>query len=75
MLQRSLKGVTPTEAGLAFFLEAQLVLRHAEQEARAAQQSRLSGSVGMAPTMAAVLGLPLIRSMRERYPDVCLHMV
>jgi LysR family tcuABC transcriptional regulator len=77
LLQRSPKGVTPTEAGLAFFREAQLVLRHAEQAARAAQQARLSGSVsvGMAPTTAAVLGLPLIRAMRERYPDVRLHMV
>ena len=77
LLQRSPKGVTPTEAGLAFFREAQLVLRHVEQAARAAQQSRLSGSVsvGMAPTTAAVLGLPLIRAMRERYPDVRLHMV
>lgn len=77
LLQRSPKGVTPTEAGLAFFREAQLVLRHAEQAARAAQQSRLSGtvSVGMAPTTAAVLGLPLMRAMRERYPDVRLHMV
>ena len=77
LLQRSPKGVTPTEAGLAFFREAQLVLRHAEQAARAAQQARLSGSVsvGMAPTTAAVLGLPLIQAMRERYPDVRLHMV
>jgi len=77
LLQRSPKGVIPTEAGLAFFREAQLVLRHAEQAARAAQQSRLSGSVsvGMAPTTAAVLGLPLLRAMRERYPDVRLHMV
>lgn len=77
LLQRSPKGVTPTEAGLAFFREAELVLRHAEQAARAAQQARLSGSVsvGMAPTTAAVLGLPLIRAMRERYPDVRLHMV
>lgn len=77
LLQRSPKGVVPTEAGLAFFREAQLVLRHAEQAARAAQQSRLSGSVsvGLAPTTAAVLGLPLMRAMRERYPDVRLHMV
>ncbi|NMM05563.1 LysR substrate-binding domain-containing protein [Polaromonas sp.] len=77
LLQRSPKGVTPTEAGLAFFREAQLVLRHAEQAARAAQQSRLSGtvSVGLAPSTAAVLGLPLLLAMRERYPDVRLHMV
>jgi LysR family tcuABC transcriptional regulator len=77
LLQRSPQGVTPTEAGLAFFREAQLVLRHAEQAVRSAQESRLSGSVsvGMAPTTAAVLGLPLLRAMRERYPDVRLHMV
>lgn len=77
LLQRSSKGVLPTEAGLAFFREAQLTLRHAEQAARAAQQSRLSGtvSVGLAPTTASVLGVPLMRAMRERYPDVRLHMV
>ena len=77
LLQRTSKGVAPTEAGLAFFREAQLALRHAEQAARAAQQSRLSGSVsvGLAPSTASVLALPLMRAMRERYPDVRLHMV
>lgn len=77
LLQRSPQGVVPTAAGLAFFREAQLTLRHAEQAARAAQQARLTGtvSVGLAPTTAAVLGLPLMRAMRERYPDVRLHMV
>lgn len=77
LLQRSPKGVVPTEAGLAFFQQAQLALRHAEQAARAAQQSRLSGtvSVGLAPTTASVLGLPLMLAVRERYPDVRLHMV
>ena len=77
LLQRSSKGVVPTEAGLAFFREAQLALRHTEQAARAAQQSRLTGtvSVGLASTTAAVLGIPLMRCMRERYPDVRLHMV
>jgi LysR family transcriptional regulator, regulatory protein for tcuABC len=77
LLQRSPQGVTPTEAGVAFFREAQLTLRHAEQAIRAAQHARLSGtvSVGLAPTTAAVLGLPLMQAMRERYPDVRLHMV
>lgn len=77
LLQRSSKGVVPTEAGLAFFHEAQLALRHAEQAVRAAQQSRLSGtvSVGLAPTTASVLGAPLMKAMHERYPDVRLHMV
>ncbi len=77
LLQRGAQGVAATEAGLAFFQQAQLALRHAEQAARAAQQARLTGSVsvGLAPTTAAVLGLPLMRAMRERYPDVRLHMV
>jgi LysR family tcuABC transcriptional regulator len=67
----------PTEAGLAFFREAQLALRHADQAARAAQQARLTGSVsvGLSPTTASVLGVPLMRAMHERYPDVRLHMV
>ncbi len=77
LLQRTSKGVTPTEAGLAFFREAQLALRHSEQAVRAAQLARLSGSVsvGLAPTTASVLGLALMRAMRERYPDVRLHIV
>ena len=77
LLQRTSKGVTPTEAGLAFFREAQLALRHAEQAGRAAREARLSGSVsvGLAPSTGSVLGLPLMRAMRERYPDVRLHMV
>jgi LysR family transcriptional regulator, regulatory protein for tcuABC len=77
LLQRSPQGVTPTEAGIAFFREAQLTLRHAEQAVRSAQQARLTGtvSVGLAPTTAAVLGLPLMTAMRERYPNVRLHMV
>jgi LysR family tcuABC transcriptional regulator len=77
LLQRTAQGAVPTEAGLAFFREAQLTLRHAEQAMRAAQQSRLTGtvSVGLAPTTAAVLGLPLMLAMHERYPDLRLHMV
>lgn len=77
LLQRSPKGVAPTEAGLAFFQQAQLALRHADAATRAAQQSRLSGavSVGLAPTTASVLGLPLVSAVRQRYPDVRLHVV
>jgi LysR family tcuABC transcriptional regulator len=77
LLQRTSKGATPTEAGLAFFREAQLALRHADEAGRAAKEARLSGtvSVGLAPTTASVLGVPLMLAMRERYPAVRLHMV
>ena len=77
LLQRSSTGVIPTDAGLAFLQQAQLTLRHADEAVRAAPQARLSGqvSVGRAPPTAAVLGLPLMRAMRARYPDVRLHLV
>ena len=77
LLQRTSKGAAPTEAGLAFFREAQLALRHVDEAARAAREARLSGtvSVGLAPTTASVLGVPLIRAMRERHLHVRLHMV
>ncbi|MCW8164835.1 LysR family transcriptional regulator [Verminephrobacter aporrectodeae subsp. tuberculatae] len=77
LLQRSSRGVVATEAGMAFLHEAQLTLRHADQAVRVTRQARLSGtvSVGLAPTTAAMLDLPLMRAMRERYPDVRLHLV
>jgi LysR family tcuABC transcriptional regulator len=43
------------------------------QPARRGCRARVS--VGLAPTTAAVLGLPLMHAMRQRYPDVRLHMV
>lgn len=77
LLQRGASGVMPTDAGLAFLQQAQLTLRHAHDAVQAAQQARLAGhvSVGLAPTTATVLGLPLMRAMQTRYPDVRLHLV
>ncbi len=77
LLVRSATGVVPTDAGLAFLAQAQLALRHADDAVRAAQQQRLSGhvSVGLAPTTGAVLGLPLMQAMQQRYPAVRLHLV
>ncbi|MFJ3461750.1 LysR family transcriptional regulator [Achromobacter spanius] len=77
LLQRSASGVVPTDAGLAFFRQAQLALRHADDAVQAAQQARLAGhvSVGLPSTTAAVLGAPFLQAMNERYPDIRLHMV
>lgn len=77
LLQRTRMGAIPTDAGIAFFRQAQLALRNIDEAVQAAQQARLSGyvSVGLAPTTASVMGLPLIRAMRQRYPDVRFHLV
>ncbi|WP_028604784.1 LysR family transcriptional regulator [Ottowia thiooxydans] len=77
LLQRKATGVQPTDAGLAFLQQAQLTLRHADEAVRAAQTARLSGhvNIGLASTTAAVLGMPLMAAMAERYPAVRLHLV
>lgn len=77
LLQRTHTGVIATDAGLAFFRQAQLALRHVDEAARSAQQARLSGyvSIGLAPTTASVMALPLIMAMRDRYPDIRFHLV
>jgi LysR family tcuABC transcriptional regulator len=77
LLTRTTTGVIPTDAGIAFLRQAQLALRHADSAAHAARQARLTGhvSVGLATTTASVLARPFLRAMRERYPDVRVHLV
>ncbi|EBS8367963.1 tricarballylate utilization LysR family transcriptional regulator TcuR [Salmonella enterica subsp. diarizonae serovar 50:z:-] len=77
LLQRTSRGVTPTNAGLAFYSQAQLALRHADDAILAAREARLSGhvSVGMAPSTASILGISFIHAMQENYADVRLHVV
>lgn len=77
LLQRTSRGVTPTNAGLAFYSQAQLALRHADDAILAAREARLSGhvSVGMAPSTASILGIPFIHAMQENYADVRQHVV
>ncbi|ECY4642091.1 tricarballylate utilization LysR family transcriptional regulator TcuR [Salmonella enterica subsp. enterica serovar Abony] len=77
LLQRTSRGVTPTNAGLAFYSQAQLALRHADDAILAAREARLSGhvSVGMAPSTASILSIPFIHAMQENYADVRLHVV
>lgn len=77
LLKRSAAGVRATDAGMAFYKQAQLSLRHADDAVRVAQHARLSGyvNVGMAPSTSSVLALPLIITTRERYPDIRLRLV
>lgn len=77
LLQRLATGVVPTDAGLDFYRQAQLILRHVEMATRIAQTGRLSGdvSVGLSPTTASVIAMPLMRAMQERYANVRLRIV
>jgi LysR family tcuABC transcriptional regulator len=77
LLVRGAAGVAPTEAGAAFCQHAMLALRHAEAAAAAAQGARLTGVValGLAPTTATILAIPLIEAMGRRYPLIRLQLV
>lgn len=77
LLHRTSTGVAPTDAGVAFWRQAQLALRNIDAAVQGAQLARLSGhvSVGLAPSTAGILGLPFMQAMRARYPDIRLHMV
>jgi len=77
LLTRTSSGVVPTDAGVAFLRQAQLALRHADGAARAAKAARLIGevSLGLPATTASILAVPFLQAMRERYPDVRVHLV
>ena len=79
LLNRSSKGVAPTENGLALYHHARFILRQIDQALSVARQE--SGSVhgmvtvGLPSTTCAALGLPLVRRIRERYPSILLNVV
>ena len=79
LLIRSKRGVVPTEAGLALYRHAQIILRQLSQAKTDVSQSKqtVAGAVslGLAPYSAgAALALPLLRLVRERYPGIVLHI-
>ncbi|SQJ25614.1 LysR family transcriptional regulator [Salmonella enterica subsp. enterica] len=77
LLQRTSRGVTPTNAGLAFYSQAQLALRHADDAILAARESAPFRSCERrnGPSTASILGIPFIHAMQENYADVRLHVV
>lgn len=79
LLNRSSKGVAPTANGLALYHHACFMLRQLDQALSIARKE--SGAVqgmvslGLASTTLSALGLPLVRSVRERYPRILLNVV
>lgn len=79
LLVRSKRGVVPTDAGRALYRHAQLMLRQLEQAKTDIETTGtvVAGrvSVGLAPlSTAAVLALPLLKTVRERYPGIILQI-
>lgn len=78
LLNRSSRGVTPTENGLALYHHAKFMLRQLDQALSIAKsESAVHGmvTVGLPATTVAAIGLPLVRRIRERYPSILLNVV
>jgi len=79
LLSRSVRGVTPTDAGQAVYQHARRVLQQIDatpQVALAGAGSGPSGrvAVGLPWTVTALLGMPLLRSIRQAYPAIRLDI-
>lgn len=79
LVSRTVRGITPTEAGAAVYRQAKLILKQAQATALIARQAE-SGpagtvTVGLPWTVSAVLGLALLAEVRARLGAVRLEMV
>ena len=78
LLQRSVKGVAPTDAGLALYRHAQQVLRLVSdtKEVVRASGQELSGRVklGLPSSIAMILVGPLVAELEKRYPQIVLEV-
>lgn len=79
LLTRSSKGVEPTENGLALYHHACFMLRQLDQALTIARKETADVhgvvSLGLAATTGQAIALPLLKRVRERYPNILLNIV
>jgi LysR family tcuABC transcriptional regulator len=79
LLVRTVRGVTPTPNGEALYHHARFMLRQLDEATLIARQEFTSikarVTLGVAPTTVAVLGLPLLRHLKEKYPGILLNVI
>ncbi len=79
LLQRSTRGVTPTENGLALYHHARSCCVSFDQALSIARQEngevRGMVSLGLPATTVRAIGLPLMKRIHEKYPGILLNVV
>ncbi len=79
LLSRSVRGVSPTDAGKYLYLYAQSILRQIEmlRQEVSAQSDQPKGPVviGLPPSVASVLAAPFIAQVRQQFPQIQLKIV
>lgn len=79
LLNRTKRGVTPTEAGKLLYSHARVILRQCELAQSAVMNAgevvKGQVSIGLAPgTAASSLTMPLLQTVREQYPDIIVYL-
>lgn len=79
LMSRTVRGITPTEAGTAVYRQAKLILKQVEATVLVARQAEAGPAgtvtVGLPWTVAAVLGLALLAEVQARLKAVRLEIV
>lgn len=79
LLVRSVKGVAPTLNGEALYHHAKFMLRQLDEAILVARQeyANIKGRVtlGLPPTTLHILGLPLFRHLKHKYPGITLNVI
>jgi len=79
LLSRSVRGVTPTEAGKTLYRHAQAIIRQIEhlkyEVENESANPKGSVSIGIPTSVSNVLASPLIAATHERYPEIKLQIV
>lgn len=79
LLERSVHGVRPTAAGLTLYRHAVELLRQADGTRELLRQDaefpQGKVAIGMPSSTARVLAIPLVRTIRKRYPGIELELI
>lgn len=79
LLSRSVRGVTPTEAGKTLYRHAQAIIRQIEhlkyEVENESANPKGSVSIGIPTSVSNVLASPLIAATQKRYPEIKLQIV
>ncbi|GAS98560.1 Cat operon transcriptional activator CatR [Mycolicibacterium canariasense] len=75
VFERSSRGTSLTEAGAALLPEARTLLRSAQALKRRARRSTHGAGTLVVGFMPGVVPTPLLRALRERYPNVSVDVI
>lgn len=78
LLQRSVRGVVPTQAGSAVYRHAQTLLKLAAETAEVARSASAGAAgrvrIGMPSSIAMILAAPLLSTCRKRHPGIMVEL-